>query len=160
MKRYLTLFVVCVCLAGCATNKPIPDGYTGKRATIKDTYKHVSSTKSYFFQLAKIDKRNVLTSSSATYERNYGQGMMMSVVTTEREVPAVKALLHIEGITHVAAPILAFGGGMYSVEGDVEVNLESGKTYIVHGKLSEKYSAVWVEDNKGNIVSKKIEKKG
>jgi len=159
MKKLITIMAIILALVGCVSNKPIPDGYVGNLATIQDSYKSVSDTKARFFQLAKVDNRDVLTSSSATYEKNYGQGFSMSIVKTQRVVPAIKSTLHIEGITHVAAPILAFGGGMYSVKGVVEVALKSGKTYVVRGVLSENYSAVWLEDSHGNIVSKKIEKK-
>lgn len=82
----------------------------------------------------------------------------MDVVTTKRQVPAKECKLSIQGITHVAAPILALGGGMYRVEGEVDVLLEEGKKYIVRGELSKEYSAVWIEDAQGNLISNKIEK--
>ncbi len=74
-----------------------------------------------------------------------------------REIPATTCVLHLRGVTHVAADILAFGGGLYYVEGDVPVKL-SPRAYAVHGVLSKDYSAVWLEDDLGRIVSKKIEK--
>jgi hypothetical protein len=145
--------------AGCAAYKPIPEGYKGDLAKVADTYQYVSSTKVYLFQLSEVDNRDVLTSSISTYERNYGQGFSMRIAMEEREVPAAESVLHIEGITYVAAPVLSLFGGMYSVSGEVTVNLEAGKEYFVKGELSELYSAVWLEDGDGNMVSEKIEKK-
>jgi hypothetical protein len=81
----------------------------------------------------------------------------MDVVTTRREVPAGKVKLYLQGVTHVAAPILALGGGMYGVEGSVEVTLLEDEYYSVAGTLSKEYSAVWLEDSAGNVVSQKIE---
>jgi len=125
---------------------------------IQDSSVPVSGTKVYFFQLSKVDGRHVNTSSGATGSASYGQGATINLVESNRDVPAVKSILSLHGTTYVALPILAFGGGMYSVSGDVEVALEPSKTYIVKGELSKEYSAVWLEDDQGNVVSKKIEK--
>ena len=157
MKRLLVL-MFSLAMVGCVSYQPVPEGYTGPLSLVKDTSSTVSSTKEQFFELSKVDGRNVETSSAVTYERNYGRGIAMSVVTTERQVPAQECTLSIQGITHVAAPILALGGGMYSVSGEVKVTLEEGKTYLVRGELSKEYSAVWLEDADGNLISDKIEK--
>ena len=84
----------------------------------------------------------------------------MEIFSTGRPVPSKESVLHIRGITHVAMPVLALGGEMYSVSGDITVSLEAGKEYFVKGKLSNEYSAVWLEDSEGNIVSGKIENHG
>ena len=55
----------------------------------------------------------------------------------------------LEAKTHVAAPILALGGGMYKVQGEVSVTLEEDVGYYVRGHLSKDYSAVWLEDYSG-----------
>jgi hypothetical protein len=83
---------------------------------------------------------------------------MMDPVVNIRSVPATRAVLHLHGTTYFAAPILAISGKNYSVEGDVEVDLKPGGRYFVKGVLSKNYSAVWLEDSKGNIVSDKVEK--
>ncbi len=75
-----------------------------------------------------------------------------------RQVPAQQCVLFLEGVTHVAADILAFGGGLYHVEGEVTVTLQANKVYSVKGILSKKYSAVWLEDADGHLISAKIEK--
>lgn len=147
-----------ILLAGCVSFSPVPEGYSGPVATIKDSSQSPSNTKTYFFQLSKADGRAIETSSMVTFEQNYGQGMSMTPYSTEREIPAGDSSLTIEGITHFAAPILALKGGNYSVRGDVSVNLRENETYIVSGSMSKEYSAVWLEDMQGNIISEKIEK--
>ena len=47
---------------------------------------------------------------------------------------------------------------MYFVEGDVEVDIKEREVYFVKGELSKEYSAIWLENSKGEIVSPKIEK--
>jgi hypothetical protein len=137
---------------------PIPEGYTGPRATITDTSEPVSSVKIRFFELAKVDGRKVEGSAEATFRANYGHGFSMNPIVLSREVPAQTCILAIEGVTHVAADILAFGGGMYHVNGEITATLEPGKVYFVKGELSKTYSAVWLEDAAGHLVSTKIEK--
>jgi hypothetical protein len=152
-------FLLIMAFAGCVTAPaPIPPGYTGARAKISDTSTSVSATKVQFFQLEKVDARTVLSSSMATYQKNYGHGFAMDPVLESREVPAQTCVLSIAGTTHVAADILAFGGGMYHVEGDVTASLQPDKTYFVKGTLAKEYSAVWLEDSEGHLVSSKIEK--
>ncbi len=94
----------------------------------------------------------------ATYKKNYGQGFSMEPQLESRDVPAQQCVLSLEAVTHVAADILAFGGGMYHVEGEVSVTLQAGKVYSVKGELSKEYSAVWLEDAEGKLISSKIEK--
>lgn len=159
MPTRLLSFLLVFMLAGCVTAPaPTPPGYSGPLTRINDTANSVSATKIQFFQLAKVDGRNVKTSALATYQKNHGRGFAMEPVLETREVPAQQCVLLIEGVTHVAADILAFGGGMYHVEGEVTVTLEPGKSYSVKGVLAKEYSAVWLEDNNGHPVSTKIEK--
>lgn len=161
LRSVLPLFLGCLLLlSGCVSAPaPVPPGYTGPLAAVVDTSKTVSGTKLQFFQLAAVDGRTVRTSSAATYQQNYGKGFYMEPTLESRDLPAQECLLRLEGVTHVAAPILAFAGGMYHVEGDVKVVLEPGQRYFVKGELSKEYSAVWLEDAAGNPVSPKVEKR-
>lgn len=159
MKK-LVVSMFALSLAACVSYKPIPEGYQGPLVLVKDSSNSISPTKVQFFQLSKVDGRPVETSAGKTGERNYGRGMAMDVVMAQRQIPAGESTLSIQGVTHVAAPILALGGGMYSVQGDVTAVLEEGKVYTVKGALSDESSAVWLEDSEGNIVSDKVEKKG
>ncbi len=158
--RFLLPLLVAVLLGGCVSApQPVPKGYTGPVAKIADTSSPVSDTKIYFFELEGIDGRGVLSSSVATTQTNHGRGFYMEPVLEARAVPAGGPLkLKLGAYTHVAAPILAFGGKMYSVSGEVEVTLEADKTYRVKGVLSKEYCAVWLEDEAGQVVSTKIEK--
>ena len=159
MNNKFALYISLILVSGCAgTPKPIPDNYSGALSKIYDTKESVSSTRVYFYQLNKIDGRTIKTSSWETMKYNHGRGFSMTPKVNSRKVPSGKSVLTIEGVTHVAAPILSFTGGMYSVKGDVTVELEENKNYYVKGKLSKEYSSVWLEDEEGNIVSNKIEK--
>lgn len=157
--RFFALLGFSLLLVGCVSAPmPVPSEYHGPLARVGDTSSPISSTKIQFFELAKVDGRVVQTSSVSTRSKNFGRGFYMEPQLESREVPAKTCVLTIEGVTHVAADILAFGGGMYHVEGDVTVTLDATKKYLVKGVLSKEYCAVWLEDSVGNIISSKIEK--
>ena len=157
--RFLIPLLAVVFFGGCmSVPQPVPKGYTGPVARITDTSTSVSGTKIQFFELQRIDGREVLASSVSTMQRNYGQGFYMEPALESRAVPSGSCTLKLAGVTHVAAPILAFGGKMYTVNGEVTVTLDAGKSYLVKGVLSKEYCAVWLEDENGTLVSTKIEK--
>jgi hypothetical protein len=159
MKLRFLVLALSLLLAGCVSAPmPVPAGYQGPLAKISDSSQPVSSTKIQFFQLAKVDGRPVDTSSASTYRANQGRGFYMEPQLEAREVPARTCVLSLQGVTHVAADILAFGGGMYHVEGDVTVTLDPARTYVIKGTLAKDYSAVWLEDADGHIVSTLVEK--
>jgi hypothetical protein len=162
MSKFLYPFALLMLLSGCVTvNKPIPDGYTGPTANIKDSLKYHSSRKTDFFFLQAIDDRTIPDSLIATRMKSYGKGSAMTLVLIDRNVPAQMADFKIVGRTEYAAPILALTGTVYQVEGKVHFSPEDGKTYVVKGELGEKYSAVWIEDaNSHEVVGEKIEVKG
>lgn len=156
MKR-LFLAITILLLEGCTTiSSPIPEGYKGAIATLHDTMSGQTSKKVYIFEVLKINDKNILTSSSATYSFNYGRGMQMKPIIEQRKVPAQTSTITIRGMTYFAAPILAFGGGDYHITGNVSLNLKPNEHYYVKGVLSKSYKSVWIEDSKGNIVSEKV----
>lgn len=160
LKNVFCAIAIAAFLVGCVSIENLPKGYNGPVSQITDTYESVSSTRAYFFELALVDGRNVYASSTFTASQNQGKGARMEIFSTGRPVPSKESVLHLRGVTHVAMPILALGGKMYSVSGDITVSLEAGKEYFVKGELSNQYSAVWLEDSEGNIVSEKIESRG
>jgi len=155
--RYLGVVAILISVTSCVSYQPLPEGYTGPTAMIVDTMDPISSTRAGFFQITAVDGRDVLSSSNSTQAASSGQGFMMSQRTESRLVPSGKVTLSLEGRISVAAPILALTGGMYSIKGEVDVELESEMAYYVRGFLSNDYTTVWLEDNQGNVVSEKLE---
>ncbi|MBP0599357.1 hypothetical protein J8I26_14655 [Herbaspirillum sp. LeCh32-8] len=50
---------------------------------------------------------------------------------------------------------------VYNVKGTVSFTPEAGKIYLVRGKLSEAYSAVWIEEKQSKtVMGEKIEVQG
>lgn len=146
-------------ISGCAVS-PIPEGYTGPTATIVDWAEQKSEKRSFFFVLDAVNGSKVKSSIGETKGANYGQGFMMAPTALAHEVPAQPLKLRLEARVVWAAPVLALGGGNWSVAGEVDFTPEPGKRYAVQGELSDAYSAVWlVETVSQNIVTQKIEKR-
>ncbi|MCP5283782.1 MAG: hypothetical protein H6933_02670 [Burkholderiaceae bacterium] len=156
------LAVATALTAGCASyEKPIPDNYTGPKATIRDSGAVQSSSLVHIFELTRIDGRKLRGSGIATVSANQGRGFSQTPVILSNEVPAKALRIQIEGATMYAAPILAMTNPTCRVGGEVELNAEPGKTYVVTGKLAAETCEVWVQDAAtGAEVTTKVKSKG
>ena len=145
---------------GCATN-PVPENYQGPTAMIADTMTPRSGTSVDFFILEKFNGKRVDNAVELTTQANAGNGFAMTPQVYERHVPAAEATFHIMGVTHYAAPILALTNTVYEVDGDIKFTPEPDHRYVVKGALTDKYSAVWIEDNAtGKVMDHKVEING
>jgi hypothetical protein len=161
MKKGIAAFAaaVAVVLAGCATN-PIPEGYTGPRAYIRDTGMSETGSRAVMFWVNEVDGKQIKTSPGETAAKNQGRGFSMSPVFIGRDVPAKPLTLKLIGSRVFAAPILALTNPSYRIEGTVNFEPKDGKIYEVRGEVSEKYSAVWLVDaGTGEAVTAKLLKK-
>src|SRR5262245_49718870 len=119
-------------LVGCTTN-PIPDGYTGSTATIRDWVRVESDSKALIFYVSEVDGRRIPHSLSATRVASHGRGQEMRVVVVERKVPAQLSRLKLEGRVAYAAPILELvnSSQMFSISEIIEVDIKPGSLYRV-----------------------------
>jgi hypothetical protein len=160
--RVLAGLALAVALGGCATfAPPVPEGYKGPVAIMKDSVKPYSERKADFFYVAEIDGKRIEDSRVRTLSVNQGRGMHMSPSLIERNVPARNATFTLVGRTEYAAPILSLTNTVYQVKGTVTFKPEDYRKYVVRGELGENYSAVWLEDEvTGKTVGEKIEVHG
>jgi len=162
MKSFVVITSLACLLAGCVSYSPsIPEGYTGPRATIKDSATVHSASKVDYFVVAKIDGKIVKNSRVESIAANQGRGFYMSPVVLTRDVPARPITVDLVARTEYAAPILALTSVVYQVAGQITFTPEESKFYVVRGVLSAEYAAVWIEDQQTQkIVDKKIEATG
>jgi hypothetical protein len=139
--------VVALLATGCASyEQGVPESYSGPKATIQDTGASQSSSLVHIFEVTQVDGRKLRGSSLATSIANQGRGFSQTPVTLSNEVPAKMLKIQIEGGTRYAAPILAMTNPGCRVIGEVELNAQTGKTYVVTGKLGPDSCEVWVQD--------------
>ena len=153
-------FLLACALAGCTTS-PIPKGYTGPTATISDSTDLESRSRSLFFFVAEIDGAAIDNSLRATRSANYGRGFSISPMVIERQVPAKRVVLQLQGRVAYGAPIQEIfnAGRMYVADETIEVELQPQGRYVVRGELTEQRKAVWLEDEKtGERVGRGVTK--
>jgi hypothetical protein len=166
MKYYVSFAVAigATALAACATTfKPVPDGYQGPTAILKDSSRAAPGDKcGDFFVLYDYNGKEVDNAMQASARDNVGSGPVFSVVKEfSRPVPARTATIFIAGRTHCAAPMMELVGTVHLVGGKVEFTPEADAVYVVKGELTEDHSAVWIEDERNNLqVSNKLLIKG
>jgi len=151
-------------LSACETTpKPVPDGYTGPIATLKDSAKVARMDKcGDFFFLNQYNGKDADNGLQASARDNQGTGMIIAVVKEfSRPIPARAATFFIVGRTHCAAPIMELTGTVLLVGGKVEFTPEPDGVYVIKGELTPDHSAVWIEDEKRGVqVSNKLQING
>lgn len=162
MKK-LAFLLVAAALSGCATFKPVPDGYQGPVAYVTDSVIPEDSSKAKIFALVEIDGNRISNSFSDTAQASAGRGFSMSSAVTVRMVPPKLMKATIRGSHATAAPIQAMAsqlaGTFFSVEGVVEFEPKPEVRYVVKGSLAKESSSVWIEEaDSGTIVTRKISK--
>lgn len=159
MTKWITVLAM-VMLAGCQlTQSTVPKDYAGEIAYIDDSIDNASLSKAHFFYLNRIDDVDIDNAVIKSEKSSRGSELARKG-TSRKLLVGKKQTLHLVGQVHHSAPIgyMVNAGDNYIVEGDVEFTPMENNHYILGGELSEQYSAVWIEDINGNIVSDKIEK--
>ena len=148
-------------LSGCASYKPVPEGYAGATATIKDSFKTISGSKVEFFYLAEVDGHEVQNSRTASLNNSRGKGMRLQAFPIFRAVPATPQSFTIVARTEYAAPILVMTNAVYQVKGTMQWTPEAGKVYVVKGVLKAEGSEVWLEEEATQqVIGEKIKPTG
>ncbi|TVT68372.1 MAG: hypothetical protein FHP92_20160 [Denitromonas halophila] len=161
MKNIISVVVI-ILLAGCASFSPsLPENYSGDTATIDDSFQRLSRSKAKFYYIQQLNDKNIRNALTATYGATEGRGAQLIAMGASRLVPAEPLSLYVVGRVYHSAPIgyLFNSESNYIVEGRVIFTPIAGERYLVSGELGEYYSAVWIEDINGNVVSTMVEVK-
>lgn len=157
--------LVALTLHGCATYKPVPEGYAGPVAVVADSGTPGDGKKSVIFAMMDVDGQGIDNSFRASAGASYGRGFALTTQFIGRPVPANKTMkVRLKGSHITGAPIHAIAsqiaGTFFSVEGVVDFTPVSGGNYIVKGELKKDASSVWIEDRATGLpVTEKIVEK-
>jgi len=143
-----TLCVASLAFLAACVSSPIPEGYTGPTATIRDSARPESGSRAIFFYLAKIDGNAIKDSLAVTRQVNYGRGASLTPTVIERKVPARPLVLTLEGRIAYGAPIQEIFNTktMYSVDATVEFEPTPDRVYVVMGTLQQDRTEIWLAD--------------
>ncbi|MEO7886765.1 MAG: hypothetical protein ABI893_07295 [Polaromonas sp.] len=153
-----------VALSGCASYKPVPEGYTGPVATVSDSGFAEDSRKAQLFVIDGVDGNRIANSFGASAGASYGRGFALTTSIVERQVPAKPMKVALRASHTTAAPIHAIAsqmaGTFFSVEGVVDFTPQPNGKYVVKGELKKESSSVWIEDAETQLpVTEKVVKK-
>ena len=162
MQRLFLSLALLLGISGCATtSSPLPEGYKGPTAIIKDSLISLGPQKANFFFVSTVDGKKVENSLIKTRQVNYGRGLHMTPELIERQVAIQPTVITVVGRTEYAAPILALTNDVYEVKGEISFTPVENRTYSVYGELDENNSAVWLEDESDHkVIGNKIEIQG
>lgn len=161
--RKLSIIIAIFILTGCVLHhRPLPDNYAGDTAMIADSFLRLSEGGANMYFIKSINGKPILNSVITSGDASYGQGLKLRALGETRRVLVKELTLHLVAEVYNSAPIVSIftAGSNYIVEGSIRFTPKVNEKYIVKGKLTKNYSAVWLEDINGNIVSDTIEKKG
>jgi hypothetical protein len=162
MKKCLAALFAAATLASCATYQPVPEGYAGPTANVRDTGGYVDGwTKGQAFSVTEVDGQTIMNSFWASDKASKGQGFNLSLELQERRLPIRPMKVTLRGSHITGAPIHAMAakaaGTYFSVEGVVSFMPQADMQYLVKGELKRGESAVWIEErDTGKVVTEKV----
>jgi hypothetical protein len=164
MKKLLPLLFITVFLIGCKTTAitSVPEGYTGDVVNINDTYERQSSGSAIFFYTDRINNIEVHNALRFSAGLSTGQGNRLNLTGISRKMPLTTQRIHLVGQYFHIVPIVAMFGSedKYTIKGMVTLEPKANTHYVIKGSVSEAYSAVWIEDHQGKIVTNVVERMG
>ena len=152
------ILIVSLALSACSTFNPIPEGYTGPTAVIKDSFSEKSASNAHYFELEKVNENRISDSFGATRQKYYGQGMYFEPVMVEHEVLPERQSFTISGFVFYPTDAQLLFSNNLSVEGIVTFTPKAGETYTVSGTVIDDVSEVWLQDSSGNVIGDKFSK--
>lgn len=166
MPTRITLFVLLIVnltLAGCYSLNnyeiPIIDQYN--KATLYDSYQVYSSSRVEFFFVSRIDGKNAYNAYIKSSNASQGMGALMLNYGIHRDIPSRAVRLELTASTGSAAPVVSlFHSSTKQLKGEITFYPEQDQIYQVNGFTSDAYSALWIEDINGKIVSDIVERSG
>jgi hypothetical protein len=163
VNRRLIAVALAATLAACATYEPVPKGYTGPTASVRDSGFSEDRTKAQMFAMVQVDGQSIANAFGASAQASHGRGESLTTVFTTRDVPVKPMKVTLRGSHATGMPIHAMAsqlaGTFFSVEGVVDFAPEPSKRYVVKGELKKEKASVWIEDSEtGKAVTTVISK--
>jgi hypothetical protein len=162
MKKCLAALFAAATLASCATYQPVPEGYAGPTANVRDTGGYIDGwSKGQAFSIVEVDGQVIKNTFAASTVASHMQGFNLNLDLQERRLPIRPMKVTLRGSHLTGAPIHAIAakaaGTYFSVEGVVSFTPQADMQYLVRGELKRGESAVWIEErDSGKVVTEKV----
>ncbi|MBW2942383.1 hypothetical protein [Zhongshania aquimaris] len=159
MRKLILVTLAVLLMTACSQLPNRQASYAGPVSYINDASRKKSAIRIYFYELAMVDGREVYASSNCHYDGGGSEQVGVNACSARHAVPAGEHTLRIRAVNYLTVPFFSLFNDRYKAEGDVTVNLARGVEYFVRGEIFDDRAAVWIEDSKGNLVSRRIEAK-
>ena len=93
----LWLLLCILAVSGCATYKPVPEGYKGKTTYLTDSLVSEDATKAQAFAVIGINGNAVPNSFSDSAAASFGRGFSLNAFRRSREIPVLPMKLTLRG---------------------------------------------------------------
>ncbi|WP_282166329.1 hypothetical protein [Shewanella japonica] len=160
--RHCIFIIILIIITGCkSTEHVIPNDYEGNVAYIEDSISNAEYSMAGYFYIEKINGEDIYNAIDRSEQYSYANQLAKKGATRPIAINEQQTFSVVGEVYH-SAPIgyLFNSGKNFSLKGDLSFTPEENQRYVVTGKLTESYSAVWIEDINGNIITSKLEKHG
>lgn len=157
----MRLFLAILCaalLCGCSFYKPIPDGYTGPRSTIIDSFSNQQRGKADYFILTAVNGKDVENSWGRTRADNYGRGLSFTPSVVARDVLPSEQRFKVKGLVFFPTDAQVIFADDMAIEREIVFTPKPNETYRINGNLSKAGSKVWIEDANGAVIPEASER--
>lgn len=160
MKKLFTLVAFVLFGVGCAPveelrKSGLPDGYSGKTATVLDTYNRKSESEGDIYHLGSVNGVPVdnAVRQTARATKEVANGQVLWLVSASRKIPAGEVTLELVAEEISLMPMFSAFDGTTVASQEVTFVAEPDEKYLVRGNQSWQGGAVWIETTDGEVVS-------
>ena len=140
---------------------PIPAGYSGPTAFIRDSALPGEGSRVDYFFVSEVDARSVARNLDTARAISRGKGFSpLKPLEFGRFVPAVPLIIKLEGRSAHPTPLQEISNilWMHRTSEVLAVELEPDQRYVVRGRLGAGNSEVWLEhEGSGRRIGRRID---
>ncbi|XPF95760.1 hypothetical protein ACM9HF_07010 [Colwellia sp. RE-S-Sl-9] len=151
------IFICSFFIISCVTTQP-KNTFNGNYAVMDDSYRNNGSFgggTDYFF-IEKIDDSKVYNAFQRDRNKSSNNYSQLGF-TRNIEAKELNLTISAQKLFRTLFNTLASDEGYSNINGQISFTPEVGKHYLVNGVILKNYTAVWIEDGRGNIVSELVE---
>jgi hypothetical protein len=158
--KYLLLLPFLFLIACKSTPPLVGEGLP--KANLIDTFKQKKTSSAKFFVAEKVNGIKIPNAHGRSMSYSSGQGNYLTLASAERVIPVSTIKVSLAASWSYAMPI----AGVFAnndnafIKGVVKLEVQEGVNYLVKGHISEDYTAVWIENTYGTIVTDIVEQLG
>ena len=150
-KAFLMIFIGLFML-DCAANQRTNSDITQLTVDLSDTVVQLSDSNTIFYEVRKVNNKAIKNSSYSTRKRSLKHSFNMNPTATTHQIPAQAVTIQVGVFNYHKADLFGLGDSVYKLTGKLTLVADANKSYRINGTTNERYSLVWVEDQKSGLI--------